>query len=174
MEVHASDFTKVDGKEGDRHIHVEVPDNDWYKFNHEYYKLREMDYYAMYKIPEFVLLRKHMHAVRGTKEFATFEAHWEATTQNEQHQVVVEHQGTLLLEAVKTIHMTDADEKWVDPHYSPVMFEVWHLVYLYFNAVGKGDLTPMLDFFIDGKYDQEFTDRINPKFGRPDENLYLF
>jgi hypothetical protein len=70
--------------------------------------------------------------------------------------------------------MTDADKKWVDPHYSPVMFDVWHMVYLYFNAIGKGDLTPMLDFIIDGKYDQEFTDRVNPKFGRPDENLYLF
>ena len=57
------------------------------------------------------------------------------------------------MEWLKTIHMTKEDQKWVDPHYSPIMFEAWHMLYLYFGAVGKGDLNPMLDFIIDGKYD---------------------
>jgi len=78
------------------------------------------------------------------------------------------------MEALKTVHMTDADSKWIDPKNSPVMFEVWHMIYLYFVAVGKGDLNPMLDFIIDGKYDHEFANKIKPDFKRPEENLYLF
>jgi len=78
------------------------------------------------------------------------------------------------LEAFKTVHMTDANAKWVDPHYSPIMFEVWHMIYLYFVAVGKGDLEPMLDFMIDGKYNKEFSNKIKADFRRPEENLYLF
>ena len=146
----------------------------WYEFNAEYYKLREMEYYAMYKIPEVVGFRKHLHEVRGTDEWETIEGHWGTIAKGEQHQVVVKHQGKLLMEALKTVHMTEKDQKWVDPHYSPVMFDLWHMVYLYFVAVGKGDLEPMLDFIIDGKYDEKFVKHVDPKFGRPEENLYLF
>jgi len=64
------------------------------------------------------------------------------------------------MEALKTVHMTDVDAKWVDPKNSPVMFDVWHMIYLYFNAVGKGDLNPMLDYIIEGKYDPDFVYKI--------------
>ena len=87
----------------------------------------------------------------------------------------MKHQATLLLEALKTMHMSEQDKKWVDPSHSPVMFDVWHMVYLYFNAVGKGDLDPMLNFIIDGEYDQDFVDHVQPDFKRPDmEDMYLF
>jgi hypothetical protein len=33
------------------------------------------------------------------------------------------------------------------------MFDVWHALYITFVAFGEGDLNPMLDFIIDGKYD---------------------
>merc|ERR1711865_429376 len=72
---------------------------------------------------------------------------------------------------------TMEDEKWMDPAHSPVMFDVWHLVYVYFTAVGKGDLEPMLDFMIDGEYDDDFVDAVKPKFPAPEnypDNLYLF
>jgi len=62
---------------------VDVDNDEWYEFNAEYYKLREMEYYAMYKIPEVAQFRKHLHAVRGTNEFQTVEAHWQKTTQGE-------------------------------------------------------------------------------------------
>jgi hypothetical protein len=57
------------------------------------------------------------------------------------------------------------------------MFDVWHAVYVYFVAMGKGDFNPMLDFIIDGKYDEDFVKEVNPSFGAPDnypEDLYLY
>ena len=146
----------------------------WYEFNAEYMKLREMEYYAMYKIPELVEFRKLVSAVRATGEFKKIEEHWSTIAKGEQHQVVVKHQAKLLMEALKLAHMSDKDKKWVDPYYSPVMFDAWHMVYLYFQAVGNGDLEPMLDFVIDGKYDDKFVKKVNPKFGKPEENLFLF
>lgn len=77
------------------------------------------------------------------------------------------------MEALKTVHMTEADKKWVDPHHSPVMFEVWHMVYLYFNAI-NGHVGPMIEFIVNGRYDRTFVDHVKPDFGRPDEDLFLF
>jgi hypothetical protein len=57
------------------------------------------------------------------------------------------------------------------------MFDVWHMIFVYFRAVGEGNLEPMLDFMIDGKYDERFVDEVNPKFPAPEnypDNLYLF
>ena len=174
MEMDAHKNAHVWGTDGDHHMTVDVDNDLWYEFNAEYYKLREMEYYAMYKIPEIVGFRNHLHAVKATKEWAQIAEHWHMLSQVDQHKSVVKHQATLLVEALKTVHMTDADKKWVDPHYSPVMFDVWHMVYLYFVAVGKGDLEPMLNFLIDGKYDDKFVNHVKPEFGRPEENLYLF
>merc|ERR1711907_208455 len=174
MEMTAQKNAKVWGTDGDHHMTVDIDNDQWYEFNAEYYKLREMEYYAMYKIPEFVKLREHMHAVKATAEMKKIQGHWKGVTSQDQHQVVVKHQANLLIEFLKCIHMSEEDKKWVDPHYSPVMFEVWHMVYLYFVAVGKGDLEPALDFMIDGKYDEKFVKEVDPKFGKPEENLYLF
>lgn len=174
MEMAAQKKAKVWGTDGNHHMTVDIDNDQWYEFNAEYYKLREMEYYAMYKIPEFVKLREHMHALKETAEMKKVQGHWKGVTQNEQHQTVVKHQATLLIEALKCIHMTEEDKKWIDPHYSPVMFEVWHMVYLYFVAVGHGDLEPALDFIVDGKYDEHFVKEVDPQFGKPTENLYLF
>ena len=174
MEMDAKKNTKVNGTSPETTITVDIDNDMWYEVNVEYYKRREMEYYAMYKIPEVVGFRKHLHKVKGTDEWETIEDHWGTITKGEQHQVVVKHQVKLLMEIIKLYHMTDKDQKWVDPHYSPVMFDAWHMVYLYFVAVGKGDLEPMLDFIIDGKYDKKFVKEVDPKFGRPEENLYLF
>ena len=77
--------------------------------------------------------------------------------------------------ALKTIHLTPEGKKWLDPHKSPVVFEAFHAVYLYFVAVGRGDINPLLDFIIDGKYDEDFVQHVKPDFGRPEENnLFLF
>merc|ERR1719329_1941290 len=137
MQMNAEKSTKVWGSQNNHHMTVDIDNDEWYAFNAEYYKLREMEYYAMYKIPEV----------------AQIKGHWKYVTQQEQHQVVVKHQAKLLIEMLKVVHMTEEDKKWIDPKYSPVMFEVWHAIYLYFVAVGHGDIQPMLDFMIDGKYD---------------------
>ena len=59
-----------------------------------------------------------------------------------------------------------------------MIFDTWHAIYLYFKAVENGDLQPMLDFMIDGKYDEEFEKKVGKEFGRLDvvsnDNLYLF
>jgi hypothetical protein len=175
MQMHAQQNSKEWGNPGDRHATVNIDNDYWYQFNAEYYKLREMEYYAQYKIPEVVELRKKVTAVTKTVPFQRTMKHWQMLTTTEQHQVVVKHQAKLLIEAIKCIHIEEGEEKWVDPKKSPVMFEVWHAVYLYFVAVGKGELQPMLDFMIDGKYDETFAKEVNPDFGRPEEHgLYLF
>jgi len=177
MKMHAEKTAKVWGTDGDHHMTVDIDNDEWYEFNAEYYKLREMEYYAMYKIPEIAAFRAKVSAVTKTDEMTTMKKHWKLVTMGEQHQTVVKHQAKLLIEMLKVVHMTEADQKWVDPKYSPVMFEVWHAVYLYFVAVGKGDVQPILDFMIDGKYDEEFAKKVNPKFGRPQEefeDMYLF
>ena len=174
MEMTAEKNAKLTGTDGNHHLTVEVDNDQWYEFNAEYYKLREMEYYAMYKIPEFVKLREHMHALKATTEMKKIQGHWKGVTQDSQHQTVVKHQGELLVAFLKCIHMSDEDKAWVDPHKSPVMFEVWHMVYLYFVAVGEGNLEPALDFMIDGKYDDKFVNHVQPDFGRPSEELYLF
>jgi len=173
MQMNAERSAKVWGSQDNHHMTVDIDNDEWYAFNAEYYKLREMEYYAMYKIPEVAQFRKMVTAVTKTPEMTKMKGHWKYVTQQEQHQVVVKHQAKLLIEMLKVVHMTEEDKKWIDPKYSPVMFEVWHAIYLYFVAVGHGDIQPMLDFMIDGKYDQKFAEHVKPEFGRPKEELEL-
>jgi hypothetical protein len=69
--------------------------------------------------------------------------------------------------------MTKEEEAWISPKKAPVMFETWHMIYLYFVAVGKGNIEPLLDFVIDGKYDEKFVNEVKPDFG-VEQNLFLF
>jgi len=168
---------KVTGENPLHRAQINVDNDEWIAFNKEYYKLREMEYYIQYKVQEVVAVRKSVKDLVDTDEFETMEDHWETVTEQKQHQVVVAHQGALVKAAVQCLHLTKEDEKWMDPAHSPVMFDVWHLVYVYFTAVGKGDLEPMLDFMIDGEYDDDFVDAVKPKFPAPEnypDNLYLF
>jgi hypothetical protein len=96
--------------------------------------------------------------------------------------VVVHHQAEFIEAAVKTLHMTKEDEKWIDPAASPVMYDTWHMLYVYFIAVGKGDLKPLLDFMIDGRESLSFLKKHPHRFGPrfpdrehfPPKNLYLY
>ena len=54
------------------------------------------------------------------------------------------------------------------------MHDAWYGVYLWYVAIGKGNLEPLLDFAIDGEYADEYEKAVKPKFGRPEENLYLY
>jgi hypothetical protein len=76
--------------------------------------------------------------------------------------------------AAKLLHMSEQDKKWISPKYSPVMHDAWYGVYLWYVAIGKGNLEPLLDFAIDGEYADEYEKAVKPKFGRPEENLYLY
>jgi len=170
--------SKWTGQQPHARLTVNVDEDEWVVFNKEYYKLREMEYYAMYKIPEFVAFRGKVTAVRHTGEFQQIQEHWATVTHQDQHQVVVKHQADMIKAIWGTLHMTDRAEAWISPKHAPVMFEAWHAIYLYFVAMGKGDLNPMLDFVIDGKYDEEFAKHVDPDFGAPElemeSDLFLF
>merc|ERR1712185_461233 len=164
---------KVMGTEPNQTAVVNVNNEEWIVFNKEYYKLRSMEYYIGYKVPEMVAIREHIHDLVDTNEFEKMEDHWEQVTHQKQHQVVVAHQAKLVKAAVMTLHMTEAEKEWLSPAKSPVMFDVWHMVYCYFMAVGHGDLEPMLDFMIDGEY----VKAVKPQFPAPENyphDLYLF
>ena len=173
---HTTDqHTQVHGFRDHHRAVIEVDNDQWYEFNKEYYKTRELEYYAMYKIPQVAKLRSLVTDLRHTTEMGAVQGHWAEITHTPQHQRIVKHEAELLMAFIKAVHISDSDEKWMDPHKSPVMFEAWHAIYLYFVAVGKGDLNPLLDFVIDGKYDENFVSHVKPDFGRPEENnLYLY
>ena len=71
----------------------DVDNDQWFEFNKEYYKLREMEYYALYKIPGIVVLRKKLTRVRNTEEFEDFSEHWHDVTQSEIHQKLIKRQA---------------------------------------------------------------------------------
>ena len=48
------------------------------------------------------------------------------------------------------------------------MFDAFHALYIYFIAVGEGNLEPMFDFMIDGKYDEKFVKEVKPVFELPE------
>jgi hypothetical protein len=168
---------KVTGKNPHHKGTITVNDDAWIHFNKEYYKLREMEYYAGYKIPEMVALRAKIRALVETDEMDTLQDHWHTVTQTDQHQLVVKHEAELVMAIHKAIHLSKEDEKWLSPSHSPVMFDAWHIVYCYFKAVADGDMEPLFDFMIDGKYADEYVEHVDPKFPAPENyphDLYLF
>ena len=94
----------------------------------------------MHEIPELVMLRSKVTGVIKTAEFMEIKDDWKKTTKDKLHQYVVKEQADLLLQMVKAFHITEADKKYVDPKNSPVVYDVMHAIYMYFKAVGNGDL----------------------------------
>lgn len=175
MKLEHSVKKDVTGKSPHHVATFDVDDDAWIDFNRQYYKVREMEYYAGYKIPEIVAIRGKMRALKETNEMGDIQEHWHEITQQKQHQVVVHHQGAFVKACVQALHLSE--DKWMDPAHSPVMFDTWHAIYLYFVAMAKGDLEPMLDFIIDGTYDKDFVNHVDPKFPAPKnypEDLYLY
>jgi len=160
---------------------VDVDDAKWAEFNKEYMKLRRIEFEAMTKVPEFVEFRTKVKAVKGTDEMKTMLVHWKQVTQQYQHQVVVHSQAKLIMAALKCLKMSKEDEeKFASPQKNAVMFEAFHALYIYFIAVGEGNLDPMFNFMIDGEYDEKFVKEVKADFGTPSEapaapeSLYLY
>ena len=175
LEQTTSQHVQVQGPRGNQRAAIEVDNDQWYEFNKEYYKTRELEYYAMYKIPEIAKLRSLVTALRKTTEMGAVQTHWAEVTKMPEHQQIVKHEAELLVAFLKTVHINASEQWWVDPKNSPVLFDALHAIYLYFVAVGKGDLNPLLDFVIDGKYDANFVKEVKPVLGKHKENnLYLF
>jgi hypothetical protein len=91
MALERSTKTSMSGQSPHQVATVNVDDDQWIAFNKEYYKLREMEYYAGYKIPEVVALRGKARAVTKTEEMGDIKSHWKEVTQQKQHQVVAHH-----------------------------------------------------------------------------------
>ena len=155
----------------------EIDNDQWYALNREYYKLRELQYYAMYKIPEVVQLRSKVTDLRHTAEMGKIQAHWKQFALEDEQQDLLKMQADYLLAMIKVVHISEQDKAWLDPRFSPIMFEAWHAAYIYFVAMGQGNLEPLLDFVIDGKYDPTFVKQVDPMFqvDQPlQNNLYLY
>jgi hypothetical protein len=67
----------------------------WVNFNKEYYKLKLLQYKAMYELPEFVKLRQLMRAVVETNAWTQLEKDWKVITKNKYHQIVAKRQYVL-------------------------------------------------------------------------------
>lgn len=82
----------------------------------------------------------------------------------------------MLIAVMKCMHVPDKDQYRIEPQKSPVVYNLFHGLYLYFLAVKDGKLEPLLDYVIDGKYDEKFTEQVKPDFLTPDkkEELYLY
>jgi hypothetical protein len=61
----------------------------------EYYKLKLLQYKAMYELPEFVKLRQLMRAVVETNAWTQLEKDWKVITKNKYHQIVAKRQYVL-------------------------------------------------------------------------------
>ena len=68
LEQYTHQHMQMTGQEPNQTATVDVDNKLWFEFNKEYYKLREMEYYAMYKIPEIVKFRTMVTDVRHTGE----------------------------------------------------------------------------------------------------------
>merc|ERR1711879_214046 len=71
---------KITGTEPNQTAIVNVNNDEWYAFNKEYFKLREMEYFIQYKVKEVVELRHHVGDVVDTDEFEKMEDHWKQVT----------------------------------------------------------------------------------------------
>jgi len=52
LEMTSQKTSHMTGAHPHQRLHINIDNDEWIVFNKEYYKLREMEYYAMYKIPE--------------------------------------------------------------------------------------------------------------------------
>ena len=89
--------------------------------------------------------------------------------------MLVKEELEIIMATIKLIEIDDENKEWISPQKSPVMFDAWYGLFLWYKAVAEGNVDPLLDFAIDGKYDKECVKHVDPDFGRPDDdNLYLF
>merc|ERR1711988_225248 len=154
------------GQEPNQKLIVDINTEEWIAFNKEYYKLRSMEYYIQYKIPEVVALRKHMHALVDTDQFEKIEAHWKKVTMDKQHQTVVAHQANMVKQGVKVLHVAEDEKRWMDPAV-PQSCSTSGNGLLLLHGCRQGYLEPMLDFMIDGEYDDDYVKAVNPHFDAP-------
>ena len=148
-------------------ISREFDNKAWYKLNIEYYKLKQLQYRGMYKIDAFKNLRNRVRAIVNTKEWQKLEDDWLSVTKDEQHQAVVDKQMELFTTALKTLKVSDKDKKWVDLRKSPILFETFHAMFVYFKAMKHGDLDPLVNFLVDGAYDPDYVQAVRPEFWEP-------
>lgn len=63
--------------------------------------------------------------------------------------------------------------KNLSPTNSPIMFDTFHALYVWFQAVEQGNIKPLIDFLVDGKYDRNFIEAVKPDFPASRKTMYL-
>merc|ERR1719329_120948 len=58
----------------------------------------------------------------------------------------------VLEDGSKVLHMKKDDALKLSPSRSPIMFDTFHALYVWFLAVEDGNVKPLIDFLVDGKY----------------------
>lgn len=112
-------------------------------------------------------LRDSAKDVVATPQWKKIEADWKMLTESAMHQTMVNDQVKLVAHLMECLHFEGKDDEWMNPKYSPVVHDTLYVLFIYFRAIGNGDLKPMLDFVIDGKIEPEFEDHLKPEYGAP-------
>lgn len=96
----------------------------------------------------------------------------------DRHQEFATDMERLSIELGKIAKFKHDDREWIDPKNSPIMYDVLHFVYVYFLAVKDGNLEPMLDFLINGEYEEHYVKEVEEGYYEEDvpldQDLYLF
>jgi len=79
------------------------------------------------------------------------------------HQTMVNDQVKLVAHLMECLHFEGKEDEWMNPKYSAVVHDTFYALFMYFRAIGNGDLKPMLDFVLDGKIEPEFEDHLKPE-----------
>lgn len=140
---------------------------EWKAYNKAYYDLRVMEYEVMYKTPAIVSLRKKAKAVILSSQWKRIQIDFKKLTGTKDHKEIVKLQLDTFEQASKIIKMTPIEAKNLSPQTSPIMFDGLHFLYVYFLAMEKGNVKPLLDFLVDGKYDREYVEGVDPDFFQP-------
>jgi len=74
-------------------LRLDVDDDQWYEYNKEYYKLREMEFRAMHSIPGIANLRERLTKLRNTSEMKDLQEHFQDVTKTDVHQNLVKRQA---------------------------------------------------------------------------------
>lgn len=100
-----------------------------------------------------VELRKRAKILIASKQWKKLEGDWKTITESKVHQNIVDDQIKLVIHIMDCLHFEGKDDEWVNPKYSPVVHDTFYALFMYLRAVRQGDLHPLLNWLIDGKFD---------------------
>lgn len=86
----------------------------------------------MYKVPAIVNLRKLVRDVRDSSQWKKIEKDFKYLVKTDRHKEMVKMQVDTFNKAAKFMKMSEDDAEYVSPENSPIMFDAFHFLYVYF------------------------------------------